>query len=103
MISWTISASSTTSRALFLKPKKDVQLTNVQCTLESEKLSRFIETKNFRLNLESISHLFFNQHQTWKFNIQLTESNILAVWPVKLFLTDFINDWNREQPLDIYK
>ena len=27
----------------------------------------------------------------------------ISVWPVKLFLTDFINDWSREKPLDLYK
>ena len=52
--------------------------------------------------LDTISSKFFNNHQIWKFNINLVESSCLFVWPCKIFLTEFINDWSREQPLDLY-
>ena len=35
--------------------------------------------------------------------MDFTKSSVLFVWPVKLFLTEFINDWSRERPLDLYK
>ena len=56
----------------------------------------------FHLKLDSITPKFFNDHQLWKFDVFLQNSSLLFVWPVKIFLTDFINDWSREQPLDLY-
>ena len=80
----------------------NVRLQSLQCTLESEPLSRFIQAGSFEMQLLATSSKFFNDHQTWKFDMNFDESSILFVWPVKLFLTDFINDWSREKPLDLH-
>ena len=64
-------------------------------------IERFINVDELSICLNTFSPLFFNKAQLWKFDIELKGTNALFVWPVKQVLTDLINDWSPDKPLDL--
>lgn len=85
---------------LFYMTQK-ISLQDAKVSFQSEPLKRFLEAKEITVFLETLTPTFFNRHQLWTFDVNIKESSLMFVWPIKQFMTDLINDWSPDKPLDL--